>query len=277
MTSRFATNTNGIFAKLEDGTGYNSIYDTNVTNPYVNFFYHQNTQNLQDALVAEAVQMRGVEMIYIRRTISTGVDLLFGEDPLSKFTEHFKIAIYIESFDGWQGAQDWVSKFGFMVEDELDLAINPSLFLRQGDGVAPKPGDLLFFPQANSLFELTWIEHESVWYSLGTIPMRKIKARKFVYSGEEINLQDPNNTIDDIEMMFQNGHDTLAQINSINQRYDTDTVQGAQQAVMKEEAIPFMEGYTTVPPYMGSHGSPPVSSNQVQRNLTVDLNGSIEL
>lgn len=262
--------TDGIFAKLENNSGYNSIYDNAVTNPYVNFFYHKNTQNLQDALVAESIQMRGVEMIYIRRD-TQNVDLVFGEDPRSKFTRHFKIAIYIESFDGWQGAQDWVSKFGFMVEDELDLAINPSLFQRQTDGAAPRPGDLLFFPQANSLFELTWIEHESTWYSLGTLPMRKIKARKFVYSGEEINLQDPNNTIDDIESMFQNGHDTLDQINSINQRYDTDTVQGEQVAQINTEAEKFMEGYTAVPPYQGSNSTPPV-----QRNVTLDLDNPFD-
>ena len=120
--SIYDDNTKSLFARLENNTGYGATYDDKILNPYVQFHNHTNSQTLSDVLVAEAIQMRGVRCVYIRRDL-VDVDLVFGEDPRSKFTKHFDISTYIESFEGWQGDGDWMSKFGFTVSDEMHLEI----------------------------------------------------------------------------------------------------------------------------------------------------------
>ncbi|QHJ79049.1 MAG: hypothetical protein [Caudoviricetes sp.] len=174
-----------LFAQLENRGGYNKTYDKNILNPYVNFNKHQNTQSLQDVLVAESIQMRGVESYYIRREFAN-IDLLLGEDTQSKFEKTYKIAIYINTFESYEGQREFFSKFQMQVNDELEFSINPNLFMQQADGKEPREGDLLYFPMDNSLFELKWVEPRNPFYSVGQNATRRITAEKFIYSGEKI-------------------------------------------------------------------------------------------
>lgn len=175
-----------LFAKLESGEGYNKTREESITNPYVNFFNHANTQSLQDTLVAESIQMRGVECYYIRREY-VNLDLVFGEDPSSSFKKAYKIATYIQSFDSYEGQRDFFSKFGMQVNDEITFQVNPSLFKLQSDGKLPMEGDLIYFPMGNALFELTWVENKQPFYQTGTNSIITITASKFIYSGEKLD------------------------------------------------------------------------------------------
>ena len=56
-----ATYDKNLFAKLENRTGYSQTNETEILNPYVNFNHYKNSQILADVLVAESIQMRGVE------------------------------------------------------------------------------------------------------------------------------------------------------------------------------------------------------------------------
>lgn len=174
-----------LFAKLESGKGYNATYKDEVLNPYVNFHKHQNTQSLSDALIAESIQMRGVEFYYIRRQY-VDIDFILGEDPKSRFEKAYKVAMYIASFDGYQGQREFFTKFGMQVNDELNLQINPPLFRQQADGEMPLEGDLIYFPMGNSLFEVTWVETNDPFYQVGYNGITNITATKFIYSGEDI-------------------------------------------------------------------------------------------
>lgn len=248
--SIYDENTKGLFATLENGTGYGSTYDNNILNPHVNFHNHKGSQTLGDMLVAEAIQMRGVRCIYIRRTL-VDVDLVFGEDPRSKFNDHFNISAYIDSFDGWDGDGDWMSKFGFTVSDEMNLSLNPKLFAHQTDGGEAKEGDLIYFPAANSLFELTWVEKEDPWYGVGHLPMRKCRAQKFVYSGEEIKLQKSDEYIDSIDDLFtvvSAEDEDVDKINALDGRWDTMVIEGQEHDQIQDEASVFTQKQTQIPP-----------------------------
>lgn len=197
--------TGGLFARLDDEDDYGHTYDDSVLNPHVNMNHYKNSQNLQDILVAETIQMRGVEVIYIRREMKN-INLTFGEDPTSKFKEHYSVAVYIENVDGWGGDQDFMSKFGWLIDDQLDFQINPNLFKRQADGNMPIEGDLIYFPMTNSLLELTWVEHEKPFYPQGALPILACKAEKFAYSGEkmQLNVKETQNIDDmlDVDEIF---------------------------------------------------------------------------
>ncbi|AGB06992.1 hypothetical protein [Vibrio phage XZ1] len=244
-------NTGGMFAKLESQKGFDKIYNDHLVNPYFNWVNHTNEQNLTDMLVAESIINRGVECVYIRREMQN-VDLVFGEDPLSKFTKNFRMALYVESFDGWDGDGDWYSKFGFQVNDEMNVCINPKLFAQQGDGNQPLMGDLIYFPLANSLFEISWVEREDPWYMNGVLPMRKMKMTKFVYSGEEINLEKPDAVVDSIDDILNFGQDTdemidIDKINSLDGRWDIGIEQGDEITQIEDEVEKYYESEQVVP------------------------------
>ncbi|AUR86087.1 neck protein [Vibrio phage 1.081.O._10N.286.52.C2] len=245
-------NTGGMFAKLENNKGFDKIYNDHLINPYFNWVNHTNEQNLTDMLVAEAVINRGVECVYIRREM-TNVDLIFGEDPLSKFTKNFRMALYVESFEGWDGDGDWFSKFGFQVNDEMNVCINPKLFNQQGDGKQPLMGDLIYFPMANSLFEISWVEKEDPWYMNGALPMRKMKMVKFVYSGEEIQLERPESVIDSISDLMSFGNEEtdemidIGKINALDGRWDDGITQGEEMDQLEEEVEQFYQSEQVVP------------------------------
>lgn len=175
-----------MFAQLESGLGYNRIRDEDVTNRYVNFNNHENTQSLHDMLVSESIQMRGVECYYIRREL-VSPDFIFGEDPQSRFEKAYKTAMYIQSFDGYEGQRDFFSKFGMQVNDEMSLQINPGLFKHQTDGELPKEGDLIYFAMGNALFEVVWVEPFTPFYQAGRNPVMTLTASKFIYSGEHLD------------------------------------------------------------------------------------------
>ena len=174
-----------LFAKLENGSGYDKTNETDILNPYVNFHKYANAHTLQDALVAESIQMRGVECYYLPREY-VNPDQLFGEDVQSKFNKSWKFAAYLDSFEGYSGGNTFFSKFGMQVNDEVTIAINPNLFKYQTNGTEPKPGDLFYFAMDNSLFEINWVEQYNPFYQVGNNAIRKITAQKFIYSGEEI-------------------------------------------------------------------------------------------
>ena len=181
-----ATYDKNLFAKLENRGGYSQTNETEILNPFVNFNNYENSQTLADVLVAESIQMRGIECFYVPREY-VAVDLIFGEDLKNKFTKAWKFAAYLNSFEGYEGAKSFFSNFGMQVQDEVTLSINPGLFKHQVNNQEPKEGDLIYFPMDNSLFEINWVEPYDPFYQVGKNAIRKITAGKFIYSGEEIN------------------------------------------------------------------------------------------
>ena len=193
-----------MFAKLENQKDY--IQSTNkdyFLNPYFNNHNHDGQQTLQDILVQESIQSRGIELVYLERD-QANLDLLYGEDPQNEFNNAKKFVAYLESFDGYQGQNEFFQKFGMSVNDEITLQINPNLFNQQ-TGIFPKEGDLLYFPMDKALSEITWCTPRDSFYQNGILQIQKIQAQKFVYSHDMYDL-DLNELTkfesDDLESLF---------------------------------------------------------------------------
>lgn len=231
-----------LFAKLGNDTGYNSTNEHNILNPYVNFHKHENTQTLQDVLVAESIQMRGVECYYMPREF-VNPDLLFGEDVQSKFNKAWKFAAYLNSFESYSGANTFFSKFGMTVNDEITISINPNLFKHQCNGKEPIEGDLVYFAMDNSLFEITWVEPYDPFYQVGKNAIRRITAQKWIYSGEEVKPELQRNEgieipeFDELE---------LEPIHNLNGRVDIDIDQFAETKLINDEGEKFIEPYVVI-------------------------------
>ena len=234
----FARN-KSMFAQLETGAGYNKTYQDSVINPYVNKHEYGPTLSLQEMLVAESVQMNGVEVYYIRREF-VNFDRIFGEDMQSKFKKAYKVAMYLESFDEYSGQRDFFSKFGMQVNDEVSFTVSPMLFEHQTDGQRAKEGDLIYFPLNNSLFEVTWVEPISPMVKRERLAKYRITAQKFIYSGEEIKPEfDPNRYILDDD-------DPLAQIKALDHRVDVSLDEFAEDDAFNEESETFVEEFENI-------------------------------
>lgn len=163
-----------------------------VRNPYFNFFEINSEQDLLNSIVAESVQFSGVEFYYIKRE-TPNLDTIFGEDPTNIFTKFWKIAAYIETYEGWQGQADFYTKFGMVVNDEASVIVQPDLFAHQTNGYSPTSGDLLYWPQKTAksdyvLFEIIWVEPDNPFHPNGTLPFRRMNIQKFAYSNEKMEL-----------------------------------------------------------------------------------------
>lgn len=176
----------------------------NIRNPYFNHNSVLSESNLLNDLVSESIQMSGLEFWYIKRELPN-LDRVFGEDSTNKFTDYYKVNMYLQSYNGWQGQQDFYSKFGITVSDEIDLIIQPDMFAHQTNGFMARPGDLVMWDRRAasgqpSLFEIIWVEADDPFHPNGTLPFRRITAQKFAYSREDMPLinqsiiPDPNGT-----------------------------------------------------------------------------------
>lgn len=229
-----------LFAQLESGDGYMKTRSNEVINPYVNFNNDPKLQEFARLVTSEAVQMRGIELFYMRREF-VKLDKLFGEDLQSKFNKAYRVAMYLSSFDGYEGQRDFFSRFGMQVNDEMTLIISPELFNIQADGERARAGDLLYFPNGNALFEIIWVEPNVPFFQMGQESQYKITAQKFVYSGEELKPEfEPKDFLLD---------SALDPIRGLDQRVDIDFDEFSEDTAISDEADDFV--YNFDPPTYG--------------------------
>ena len=157
-------------------------------------------QNLVQSLINEQLKIYGVEVTYIPRKY-VNRSTVFQEIEASKFDDNFQLEAYVNTWDGYSGAGDVLTKFGMSLRDELQLVISRerfedfiSPFLSQEDvdeiGLAvmrPREGDLVFFPLGQRLFEIKFVEHEVPFYQLGNTYVYELQCELFEYNDEAID------------------------------------------------------------------------------------------
>jgi hypothetical protein len=150
-----------------------------------------NENLLVESMITEAVEMHGVDFMYIPRTF-VGKDDLFGEDRLSRFKNAYPIVMYMENSDGgFQGQGAFASKFGLTMEQSATLTVARRSWAkavgRYGQTILPNrpaEGDLLYFPMTGGLFEIMFVQHQDAFYQLGQLYTYKLTVELFRYSSE---------------------------------------------------------------------------------------------
>jgi len=160
------------------------------TNFYFNNFDSSSEQFLIEDLVIESIKIYGHDVIYLPREI-VNRDFVFNEDGISKFEDNYMIEMYIKNVDGFEGEQDFMSKFGLEIRDQITFSVSIRRF---NDEIAvneislrPNEGDLIFFPLTSSFYEIKFVEHEAIYYQLGDLQIYDLKCELYEYSGEEFN------------------------------------------------------------------------------------------
>ena len=160
-------------------------------------------QRLTQDLINEQLRMFGVDVTYIpRKFLET--DNVLNEVQSSKFDDNFVIEAYVNTYEGYSGAGDILTKFGMSIKDEVILTISKERFedfiapfmgaLNDGTDQSeivlttrPREGDLIFFPLGERLFEIKFVEHEDPFYQLGKNYVYQLKCELFEYEDEVID------------------------------------------------------------------------------------------
>ncbi len=157
-------------------------------------------QLLVENLVIEALQIYGMDVYYLPRTTRDQVDYLFGEDTLKEYRSAHAIEMYLENVTGMDGDQDFISKFGLEIRDEITMLVSRLKFRYAVNGLTrPREGDLIYVPLLTGFFEITYVEHENnqaMYYTLGrgrggNVYVYGIKMKQFVFSSEIIDVGIP--------------------------------------------------------------------------------------
>ena len=68
-------------------------------------------QNLYEDLITESIRNFGQDIYYIPREV-VHRDMIFDDTILSSFKNAYKVEVYLESIEGFDGDGDLFSKFG---------------------------------------------------------------------------------------------------------------------------------------------------------------------
>tara|TARA_S200000501_G_scaffold285304_1_gene269606 strand:- start:1212 stop:2612 length:1401 start_codon:yes stop_codon:yes gene_type:complete len=154
-------------------------------------------QRLVQDLVNEQLKIYGVEVTYIPRKYVNQQSII-EEVQSSKFDDNFAIEAYVNTYEGYAGAGDVLTKFGMSLRDEVTLTISKerfedfiSPFMSSDEDIElasrPREGDLVYFPLGQRLFEVKFVEHEDPFYQLGKNYVYQLKCELFEYEDEVID------------------------------------------------------------------------------------------
>ncbi len=203
------------------------------------YFNNQNAtreQFLLEDLTIESIRNHGIDIFYIPRTSQSILDTLFGDDPVKYFDKAYKIDMYLETMNDFEGQQEFFSKFGLNVEKTARVAVARRTFERfvpRSLRNLPKEGDLIYLPVQNKLMEIRFVERERNFFQLGKAQpyMFVLSVETFKYNGEFLNtgMEEIDQVADvsapsiDIQLTDSNQNTTFARGEVAYQGYDLST------------------------------------------------------
>jgi hypothetical protein len=164
----------------------------------------------------ETIKINGVDCYYIPNNNESARDLIYGEDPLKKFTAAYPLELYITNVDGYEGEREFFSKFGLEIRNNMSVIISKRSFSRwvpQDRYIRPREGDLIYIPflaQTGELYEIKYVNFSEAFYVLGNkYPyFYKLELEKFKYSQETIDTGIPS--VDDT--VFQDAYNVTLMV-----------------------------------------------------------------
>lgn len=180
------------------------------TNQYFNNYTASNEQSLIDSLVVEAIQIKGLDMKYLPRSLPN-FDYLFGEDPTSAFLSAKPIEMYLENVDGFGGDGDIFSKFGYVIKKTASICVSKSRFKEEFPTLSrPLEGDVIYMPITNAILEIKFVEHEDPFFQAGAEYVYKLRCELYEFSRETFATTDVE--VDDIVDSILGGIDPATEV-----------------------------------------------------------------
>jgi hypothetical protein len=173
-------------------------------------------------LIVESIKIMGVGCYYIPNSNDAARDILYGEDPLKKFTAAYPIELYPSNVMDYKGDKDFFSKFGLEIKNHMTVIVSKRSFLQRipvdPKYDRPRDGDLIYIPPLNGvgeLYEIKFVNQDMDMAMLGRrVPyFYELELEKFKYSHETIDTGIP-----DI--------DIVQQLDAYSQRFTLSSVSG---------------------------------------------------
>jgi hypothetical protein len=133
--------------------------------------YASQERFLVEDLINESIKNHGIDVYYIPRDSQSSLDEIYGDDPVKSFTQAIKIEVYLETYNDFEGNEEFFSKFGLEVSKGVKVAMSRRSFEKYVSSVAernvPKEGDLIYLPVQLKLMEIKFVEQEKSFFQLG--------------------------------------------------------------------------------------------------------------
>jgi hypothetical protein len=185
------------------------------TNFYFNNFGSSQEQNLIEDLVIESIKIYGHDVWYCPRTV-TNEESIFKEDELATFNSAYSVEMYIKNVEGFEGEGDFLSKFGLQIRDRITFTIARRTFADEvTGGTRPKEGDMVFFPLTSKGYVVRFVEHEAIFYQMGSLQTYDLVCELFEFNQETFNtgVDIIDNTYNDLSFAMANNTQVVTQFN----------------------------------------------------------------
>jgi hypothetical protein len=150
-------------------------------NPYFQEYNQDSEQELLEDLIIEAIGIYGVQAYYLPRHFVTKGQV-FREGEVVDYDRAIPIEVYVKNVDGWGGDGKFLSKFGLEVRDTVTFTAAKKSFQQEVIQYRPNEGDLIWFPFNKKVFQITFVDHESVFYQLGKLYTYDMSCELFEYN-----------------------------------------------------------------------------------------------
>jgi len=188
-----------------------------------NTYFNQYTavaseQTLLEDLIIESIRIYGIDAYYLPRT-HVNLDEFYAEDASMRFDDALEMELFVKSYDGFMGQQDFMSKFGLQIDESITFSVAQRRFTQslttkligeKGNNLvteagedlrpnlatddydyesigSPREGDLIFIPLMGFMYEIKHIENTESFYQLGRLYTYEIKCDRYEYSSEVID------------------------------------------------------------------------------------------
>ena len=152
-----------------------------------------NEQYLYEDLIIESIQIYGHDVFYLPRTL-VNKDELFGESPLSKFSDSYLVEMYMDTVEGYEGEKEIITRFGLEIRDETTFTVSRRRWLDLVSidanlitSVRPNEGDWIYMPTVQRLFEISFVDVDDPFFQIDNLPVYKLYARTVEYSDERLD------------------------------------------------------------------------------------------
>lgn len=169
------------------------------------FQNYQNTQEqeLLNSLIIESIRIFGIDCWYVPRKLNN-YDSVYGADDQSSYEQAILMEMYIESYDGFKGDGNFMSKFGIEIRDQVTFAFAIRVFDDEVGSITtqlrPNEGDLIYYPLNKKCFQIKYVDKFEMHYPLGSLYLWKVTCELFEYSNERISTGIPE--IDALQSKF---------------------------------------------------------------------------
>lgn len=170
------------------------------TSPYFNNYNSRNEQRLVEDLIVESIKIMGFDAYYLPNDNDQARDLLYGEDPVKKFSTAFPLEFYLSNSIEYMGEKEFFSKFGLEIKNNVNVIVSKRSFserVPQNTFTRPREGDLIYVPflkGTGELFEIKFTNSTKDFFTLGRkIPyFYELELERYKYSQEVISTGVPD-------------------------------------------------------------------------------------